>query len=490
MHSFKFHASLLVAALLTACTVGEDYKIPEYYVGVEWDAFHEEWHQFPKPEYKAAHTERWWTWFADGTLNQLVNQAIERNHDLKSAQARIKEARANERITGSVFFPQGEGVATGRRGTLGGFAGDTLDNSKQYGVSGSWEIDLFGGNRRRDEAAHYNVMAANASMQQVRLVLISDVARNYVRLRGLQKQLELTNSNLGLQSDAQEVTQGRRDENMVSQLDVVRARAQTQTTKARIPQIKAEINAVANRLAVLTASNPKAIREFVSSAAPIPAMPESLPMNIPIETIRSRPDVRTAERQLAEATALSGAAFAEFFPKISLEGFFGRNFSDVYGNLSPWNVTLNSLLPILHFDRISAGVDAAEARQEQAYHNFQQAVLLAVEDVEVNLYNYLSEQERLVSLNAVARAQRDAATIAREQYGSGIASQLDLLDAQRGALDAETQQVTSETLIAENLVLLLTALSDGHHKEDDNQPELTGDKEVYSYPSGSSVRSE
>lgn len=466
--AFKKFVCISALILLSACAVGDDYTMPDYYVDGQWDAFHENWRQYPDVTYsRGAHTKRWWTWFGDETLEVLVEKAISNNHDLQIARARIKEARANERLAQSAFFPQIDGIGTGRRGTLGGFAGDTLDTSKQYGISGSWEIDVFGGNRRRDEAARYNTQAAEALMQKTRLVLIADVARNYVRLRGLQKQLTLTNNNLSLQAGAQRVTQGRRDEGMVSELDVVRARAQSQTTRARIPQIKAEINAVTNRLAVLTAKTPKWAREFTAQAASIPTMPDTLPLNIPIETIRARPDIRAAERQLAEATALSAAAFAEFFPKFSLEGFFGRNNSDIYGNLSPWNVTLNALLPILNFGRIEAGVDAAEARQEQAYHNFQQAVLLAVEDVEVNLYGYLSEQRRYASLADVARAQGSASTIAREQYVSGITSQLDLLDAQRGVLDAQTQMVVSETLIAENLIRLLTALSDGRVGENE-----------------------
>ncbi|PZP84033.1 MAG: hypothetical protein DI582_09795 [Azospirillum brasilense] len=443
---------------LSACSVGRDYTPPELDVDEHWVAIEDE----PSVTTdNAAAPVSWWTQFNDDTLDQLIDTALKNNNDLKIAAARIAEARANERLNRSAFFPQIDATARGSRGTMGGAFGNMIENNQQYGVNGSWEIDIFGGNRRRTEAAEAGTEAAIADKEITKLQLIAEVARNYVQLRGLQEQRKLTERNIGLQQRTVQITQAQYNERVVTRLDVLRASAQLKNTRTRLPQIDAAAYAAMNRLTVLLGEKVGNMKYLLKSQGEIPNLPARVVGRAPITTLQRRPDIQAAERRLAQATALSAVAFAGYFPKLSLEGFFGTADSSIYGSSSPWSITLNALLPLLNFGRIEAQVDIAEAREEQAFYGFKQTVLLAIEEVEVSYFGYLRETERQVMFADVAQEQAEAAQVAREQYLNGLAPQLDLLNAEQNALNAETNYVQSKIEAADNLVRLYTALGYG-----------------------------
>jgi outer membrane protein TolC len=215
-----------------------------------------------------------------------------------------------------------------------------------------------------------------------------------------------------------------------------------------------------NRLNILCGQDPGALNHLLSAAQALPQVPQSVVIATPISAIERRPDVRAAERRLAEAAALSNAAFAEFFPKISLSGFLSTESSLQYGSGNPWSAAVNGVLPLLNFGRIRAGVNAADARQNQAFYNYQQTILLALEETENALTSYLNEQKRRDSLAVAAAEQDKAAIIAREQYKAGVASQLDLLTAEENKLDAENDLALSDAAVAENLITLYRALGE------------------------------
>lgn len=452
---------LLACGIMSGCAVGRDVRPALYPLDAVWseqDSVSDPAILRPAEITPQPARKDWWASFDDRTLTALIGQAIENNNDLKRMQARIKEAQASERVSDSTLFPQIDATASATRGTPGGISGDKPDESRRYGVSGSWEIDLFGGARRQAEAAEYAKQAAIFQRDHARLVLIEEVARNYLRLRTLQQQRALTQRNVTLQDETYRITREQRRERMVSQLEVLRARAQLRSTRAMLPQIEAEISAAINRLAVLTAQTPRSLRGLIEGDSTIPRIQEAIIVATPVETISRRPDIRAAERELAQATALTAAAFAEFFPKLTLEGFFGKSRSDIFGGLSPWNAALNGILPLLNFGRIQAGLDMADAREEQAFYRFRHTVLLAVEEVESSLSAYRTELERHRELSEAAREQREAASIAREQYKAGLIPQLDLLESQRNSLIAENEMIASEGRAMQNAIRLYTAL--------------------------------
>lgn len=461
---------------LTACTVGKDYVSPPIDVDSKWVAPDDELSTpiddaQPMPTNEELIPVSWWTQFGDATLDTLIAKALKNNNDLKVAVFRIAEARANERLNNSVFFPQIDATARGTRGTIGGALDNTIENSQRYGVNGSWEIDVFGGNRRRSEAAEAGVEAAIADKEVTKLQLIEEVARNYTLLRGLQEQRALTLRNVALQQRTLQITQAQYDERVVTRLDVLRASAQLKNTRTRLPQIDAQAYAAINRLTVLLGEKVREIKPLLQTSGNIPSVPELTVSRSPIATLKRRPDIQAAERRLAQASALSAAAFAGYFPRLTLEGFFGAADSSVFGSSSPWSATINSLFPLLNFGRIESQVDIAEAQENQALFGFKQTVLVAVEEVENAFFGYLREVERQDMFTEIAQEQGKAAQVAREQYLNGIAPQLDLLNAEQSALSAETNAVISRTDAAINLIRLYTALGYGSGKIDSHSIE-------------------
>ncbi len=453
--------------------VGRDYTPPPLALDPVWSALDgrsmdgeaAELRNLPKPSVTADEAALpavpnpgpWWEQFNDPAMNELIRRGLVNNNDLKQAEARIAEAQANEVYATSILYPQISGS-----GSLSRARTDPIVNSQEtvseLGVQGTWELDAFGGNRRRVRAAKAGIEASQFQRDQLRLTLISDIARNYIQLRAAQTQRALTLRNLELQRDTLTMTNAEYGEQLVSDLEVARARAQVYATAARLPRIKSTMIAATNRISVLLGENPGKHRDLMDAAQPIPEVPMRVALGTPVSVIRQRPDVKAAERQLAGATELSGAAFAQLFPRLSLDAFFGLRHSDLYGSLSPWSGTLNALLPLLNFGGIRSQIDAAEAREQQALHAYEQSILLALEDVENNLTGYLTEQSRQQALSQAAQAQGRAAEVARAQYRAGEAPQLDLLVAQSNALDAESELVASRQAAAENLILLYRAL--------------------------------
>ncbi len=474
--AFRLATALSLTVLLSACAVGTDYKPPEVPTDTAWSALDDEAKEkSPSPLHikEANETEEfapWYEKFDDEILSDFVKKAIAENNDLKTAEARILEARAGERVSTSALFPQVSATGSITRKKSGGSFGSSIDTIKEGGFNGAWDVDVFGGTRRGMEAASAGVEAAQADRDRIMLALVAETARTYVGLRALQQQYALTKRNLTAQRQSLEVTQGQRHEGAVSDLEVSRARAQVEATTARLPQIKTAQAAAINRLSVLTGQMPRTLKPMLETIWPIPSMPWKLLIATPLSAIRQRPDVRAAERRLAESTGLSNATFAQAFPSVSLQGFIGRQDSLLYGLANPWTAAGSLLVPLINFGRIGGQIDAADARQQQAFFTYKQTVLLAVEETENALSAYLNEQRRKKNLAAAASAQGNATDIAREQYKVGVATQLDLLLAENNRLEAETQLVLSQASAAANLIQLFTALGEKW------QPELPEEK--------------
>jgi NodT family efflux transporter outer membrane factor (OMF) lipoprotein len=458
MNFQKLSIGLIGCLMLTACAVGEDYQKPKPVVNANWIA----------PKDTAAITSQanallkgpWWEQFQDKTLSHLMSQALANNNDLKTAEARIRESRANEHTAWAARLPEVNGVANATRQKYGASSFGVYDSSTQLGLSGDWDLDVAGENRRRDEAAAAEIDATIADRDNVQLVLLSEVAKNYMLLRTAQRQFELTQQNLKFQQDTLDVTNGQRAAGAISDLEVARATAQAKGTAARLPQIETAIAAAINRLNILCGQNPGAMNSLLAAPQALPQVPQSVVVATPISVIGRRPDVRAAEHRLAESAAISNAAFAEFFPKISLSGFLSTESSSEYGAGNPWSAAINGILPLLNFGKIRAGVNAADARQNQAFYNYQQTILLALEETENALTSYLNEQKRRDTLAIVAAEEDKAAIIAREQYKAGVTTQLDLLTAEENKLDSENDLALSNSAVAQNLIALYRALSE------------------------------
>jgi len=309
--------------LAGGCAVGPNYQRPQTPVDAHFANAGEPGFAETDP------IEHYWTGFADATLTSLVEDALAHNKDLSAAEANLRAARASRRLAGFDQYPTVTLSASythnldSQEQLPGVDMHDREFDAAQAGFDGLWELDLFGRVRRSVEAARGDVGAAAATLQDARVSVIAEVARDYFILRGLQDQLALTQRNADNQLNTAKLTRTRLEAGRGNELDTSRAEAQWQTTLASIPSLQASIATTMYRLSVLTGRQPTALGERLSPLAPIPTLPPLNAIGTPEQLLRRRPDVRVAERRLAAATARIGVAMGDLFPKVTITGEVG-----------------------------------------------------------------------------------------------------------------------------------------------------------------------
>lgn len=455
----------LLAAGLAACTVGPDYRSLEPTPPDSWQAGKDVLGEMKPVDPETLKT--WWKLFGDARLDHLMDQALAGNLDLRIALARIDQARAERRSTRAELFPQVNVAAGGQRqdNPFPGLAPGIRYNLFELGFDALWEIDLFGRQRRRLEAASADLEAATEEHAQALVTLTSEVARAYVEYRSLQHQLGITRSNLETQQHTLKLTERIYDEGSGTRHDVVRARAQAEATEAQIPALEAQLTASLRQLEALLGKPPGALAAELNEPGTVPAAPGRELLASPAATIRHRPDLHVAERRLAAATAMQGAAIAELFPKVSLSAFLGLRNTDVESLFKSaafsYGTAANLLQPLLNFGRIRAGIDLAEARQKEAYLAYEKAVLEALRETETSLSRYLKEEVRRQTLGRAVDDQRESVQLSQLRYREGVISFLDVLDAQRALYAAEIELARSESEVATQLIAVYKSLGGG-----------------------------
>jgi len=418
----------------------------------------------------------WWKSFNDPQLDSLVERAVGTNQDLRIAEARVREARAFYRIASSQLWPTVDAGGSYARenqsknqpilGSLPMPSGIPFENNVyQAGFDASWEIDVFGGNRRAVEAGKAEVAAAEFGRRNVLVTLLGEVARNYVELRGCQRRLEIATNNLKTQEEALALAQDRFKNGLTSDLDVQQAATLLANTRAVIPMLETGIQGYIHRLGVLLGQPPEALLAELSAPAPIPSAPPIVPAGLPSELLRRRPDIQQAERQLAASTARIGVATADLFPKFSLTGIAGyesTSASDWFsGGSKFWSLGPTVQWRIFDAGRIRANIRVQDARQEQALAAYEKTVLMSFEDVENSLVAYAKEQIRRRSLEDAVTSSQDSLHLAGQLYGNGLASFINVLDAERSLYQAQDALVQSDKAVTQNLISLYKALGGG-----------------------------
>ena len=460
----------LLLSGLSGCAMGPDYHEETPAVPVHWQA--DEQVTKPGQSFAEASTDpetlkTWWKSFGDAGLDSLMDKALADNLDVKMALARIDQARAERRGTRAELFPTVNVTAGAQRNEnpFPGLASGIKYNLFELGFDALWEIDLFGRQQRRLEAASADLEGTNEQYRQALVVLSAEVARNYIDYRSLQRQLQITRSNLEAQQHTLELTERLSNEGVGTRHDVVRARAQTEATSAQIPALEAGVIAALRQLEVLIGQQPGKLDAELDASAGLPVAPARQLLSSPAETIRWRPDIRVAERQLAAATAMQGAAIAELFPKVSLSAFLGLRNTDIESLFKSaafsYGTAANLMQPLLNFGRIQAGIDMAKAQQQEAYLVYQKAVLDALQETETSLTHYLKEEIRRQTLARAVADQRESVRLSQLRYQEGVISFLDVLDSQRTLYVAEIELARSEALVSTNLIAVYKALGGG-----------------------------
>jgi NodT family efflux transporter outer membrane factor (OMF) lipoprotein len=426
--------------------------------------------------------------------------SLSRSTTLRSGNWTASTSSSATRL-GALLFGGGTGGNQGNAGGQGGQQGGgsilkpfqnrnisyspdsqpTFDRTQDYyqaGFDASWELDIFGGNRRAVEAANADITAVEEGRRDILVSLLAEVARNYLTLREAQARLSIAKENIQSQKGTVDLTQARFDAGLTSEFDVTRAKAQLAVTSSQVPALESSIAATIHRLSVLLGKDPAALYGELTSETPLPPTPPDVPMGVPSDLLRRRADVRQAERELAAATARIGEATADLFPKFSLTGNFGfqgNKLNDLtIGANQIWGFGPSISWPIFDAGRIRANINVQDARQEQALIAYEKAVKVSLEDVETSLVAYAKEQDRYKWLDTAVTAEKQSVALANERYVRGLSDFVNVLDAQRSLYLAQDQLVQSQTTVLLNLVTLYKALGGGWESfEAASAPEVT-----------------
>lgn len=466
--------TLFITATLTGCVVGPNYQPPQTAVPASFTEA-----PATRPATQAAtrpiDLRTWWTAFNDPMLEKLIERSAAGNFDLRIAEARVREARALRRINASDQYPTvdvGAGYTRARdsehASQFGSFGPSGADRNRdlwQAGFDSSWELDVFGGVRRNIEASQAQLDASIESQRDVLVSLTAEVARNYVELRGLQKQLRIARQNLLSQRDTADIARARSVAGLQAELEYKQLEAQASTTESLIPTLEAAIRQTIHRLGVLTGQEPNALLAELSPDRDIPAAPPAVPVGLPSELLRRRPDIRQAERELAGATARIGVATADLYPRFALTGNLGLS-SDRLGNFigepsAFWNFGPSVSWRVFDRGRIKANIEAEDARTAGALARYEQSIIRALEDVENALVGYAKEQQRRAALEQAVAANQRAVELARARYEAKVGDFLPVLEAQRALFATQDALVRSETAVSADVVALFKALGGG-----------------------------
>ncbi len=458
-------ATSAVALALAGCAVGPDYRRPDD----------------PVSEYRYA-TEPglatgtpavdWWQGFGDAELTALVERALARNPDLRSAVANLQAARAVLGASRFAYAPTitaAGSVVREQRSAETGFVGapgvgDAL-TFYDAGFDMAWELDFFGRVRRSVEALGGEAMSAEAGYRDALVSVAAETARTYLELRGQQARLEVARRNAANQQATYELTLALLRGGRGTDLDIARAQAQLEATRASIPPLEADVAAAGNRLGVLVGEPPGALADELAAVRPLPAPPALISVDDPATLLRRRPDIRAAEGRLAAATARQGVAVADLFPRVQLIGGIGAAALDV-DDLGKSTAERYSIGPsiswaALDLGRVQAVIDQADALAAAALADYERTVLAALEETENAFVRYSRALDAAARLRVAAGASGRAADLARLRYRNGADSFLTVLDAERTQLEAEDRLAQAELAATTAAIAVYKALGGG-----------------------------
>jgi multidrug efflux system outer membrane protein len=466
----------LLALVLSGCLVGPDYERPKTDVPAQW-----------RIEYPAAAdtaNTKWWEQFDDPTLNQLIEEALRQNLDMRAAAARVDQFIGALTTTRAQFYPQtGYGFDASRnRATESGpnplpSGTDPYYSLYQGALSAAWQIDLFGRVRRQSEAAQAQVYASEQGRRGVILSLVTSVAASYVGLRALDRQLEISRATAENYAGTKQIFELRFKGGVVSQTEVSQVESQYQQALAAIPSLEQQIAAQENLISVLLGRNPGPIprgRTIDELAAP------GLPSDLPSTLLERRPDILQAEQNLVAANANIGVARSLYFPDISLTGLLG-SISTAFGDFlsgpaKTWTVAGSLAGPIFTFGNIEGQVQTAEAAQREALALYQQTILNAFRETNDALVGSLKKRDEAEAQAKRVVALREYAQLSRAKFENGYASYLEVLYAENELFGAELTAVRSQAERYAQMIGVYKAVGGGWVTEADRltiQPQLS-----------------
>lgn len=468
MKPVKYISALFCLFLVCGCSLGPDFKLPTS--GLSNKQWINNTQNASITAEKIQHD--WWNAFGDETLSHLIMLASEENLDLKIANKNLEEANALLNQASSVLMPSinADGSASRRKlsenaGIPTGPFNPRIQEFYSGGLISNWELDIFGGTRRNIAASYARFESLQERERDTLLIVYSEVARNYIELRGAQQRYKILERNIELQTQSLYLVEKRLSVGEASMFDSSRAQAQLQLTKSRLPNIKAQIDTLIYRISVLVGQQPNALIETLSPTQRLPLNPEIVPIGLPSEMLRRRPDIRAAEKNLEAEINDIGARIADLFPKFTLTGAAGYESigtSDLISSGSQfWSIGPGINWPIFSAGLIRAQINAEEAQADATALEYEKTVLLALEDVEGALVLYGNELETTRLLKNTVELTNKNLRYSNQRFDNGLDNLTILIDTQRQALDAEDELISSQTQALLKLVRLYKSLGGG-----------------------------
>lgn len=467
----KYLISSVALLALVACTVGPDYKRPALYENKEIaDSL--------KLNTAGAHKvdKEWYKGFNDKTLDSLVAMSQNQSPDIKQAIARLRQARANLKITSVQNLPTIDADGSYNYSKVTGYP-ISIDYF-QTGLDASWELDIWGTGRRQTEAATALYRAAAANIDNVNLSVTAEVAADYINLRIFQEQLRISKQNLKLQEDIYEIVNAKYEAGLDDASALNQAKYAVETTKALIPALENSEEAYKNALAVLLGKLPGTINEQLQ-AEPKNLIRRRLKLNLnklyemPVSVVRLRPDVRIAEYQLMAKNAAIGQAMAQLYPNVSLSGFLGFQSKNIAGLVGDDSFSYNYApvvnLPLLHWGALTNNVELQKAYTEEYVSLYQSSLLNAAGEIK-NAYSGIdTEYRRNQSAKAAVIAQKEVMDLTLERYKQGLIDFNQLLTAEQNLLTAQNAFVASNGAIYQNIISFYKAVGGGYSEKNSDK---------------------
>ncbi len=463
---------VLFGLSLNACTlIGPDFEKPELGLDEQWLADYRE-------TFKSGDATKWWEVFNDPVLNQLINLAHQQNLDLQTVAIRILEARAQLGIARGSLFPQSQTLETGlafhklseRSPNFDPSFDDPDFVAFDMGFDALWELDVWGRFRRGIESANAKLAVSAAEYDDMLVSLTAEVAVSYVQICAFKQRLQVALENAQIQKDSVRITEVRVREGISTELDMQQARALLHSTLALITRLQTGLRHAKNGLAVLLGRFPGQIDRFLDDQMTIPQASKAIVLDIPVNMLRRRPDVRKAEYNAAAQSALIGVAKADLLPRFTLRGALGLNSSssgaidifDVF-DMKSLAATIGPTVswPILNYGRLKNNVRVQDARFEQAFMQYRQTVLTAVREVEDAMIAFVNSGRRVEHLQRGVQASGRSVDLALAQYRSGLEDYTRVLDSQQFLVQQQDALISGQGDYVKNIIAVYKALGGG-----------------------------
>lgn len=484
-----FPALIALLVLATGCTVGPRYSRP-----TPSPPAPDAWKTQP-PWQQAAPEDSipkgaWWQIFNDPALDAYEQQLLQANQSLVAARDRLDQARSLARVATANYFPQlsADPSALRERGSgnrpLNGQQPTIINGAPQpvppytqnvYTVpfAVSYEVDLFGRVRRNVEAANASLQSTAADLQNVQLVLTAELAADYFNLRELDAEFQVVQESVGYQRKGLDLVNSRHQGGIASGLEVAQQAALLDSTLSQLSLVQQSRAQYEHAIAVLVG---RAASSFNVPAIPLNATPPPVPLGVPTDVLQRRPDISTAERQMAYQNAQVGIARAAFYPHITLSGSGGWQSTELTSLLNApslmWSLGADALEPIFQGGRNRANLAAARAAYDQAVANYRQSVLTAFQEVEDGISNLSTLSQALATQSAAVDDARRALAIANDRYVGGITSYLDVITAQTTLLTSQRLQTQLLGQQMVDSVYLVKALGGGWDASEINHEQV------------------